>query len=83
MRLKRIGLAVAFAAALLCLVGLTGYAQRGRPRRPAWEYKTATYPNYLQPEIEREINGLGAQGWELVAVGDAAGNTTYFFKRPK
>ncbi|MBV9923979.1 MAG: DUF4177 domain-containing protein [Acidobacteria bacterium] len=81
MWLKRLGLAVAFAAALLCLVGLTGYAQRGRPRRPAWEYKAATFSNYLT--FEKEINELGAQGWELVAVSDVAGTTNYFFKRPR
>jgi hypothetical protein len=81
MRLKRLGLAVACAAALLCLAGWTGYAQRGGPRRQAWEYKAATFSNSLT--FEREINGLGAQGWELVSVSDVAGSTTYFFKRPR
>jgi hypothetical protein len=81
MRLKRLSLAVAVAAALLCLIGWTGYAQRSRPRRPTWEYKSATFSN--GNTFEKELNELGAQGWELVEVAEVVGVQVYIFKRPK
>ncbi|HEX8355649.1 MAG TPA: hypothetical protein VF611_22270 [Pyrinomonadaceae bacterium] len=81
MRLKRFALAAAVAAALLCLMGWTGYAQRGRPRRPAWEYRSASFSN--PQTFEKEINELGAQGWELAEVSEVVGVTVYIFKRLK
>jgi len=49
-----------------------------------WEYKTTTlYPT--GPSAESEINKLGKDGWQLVAVVDAnsGSNAIYYFKRPK
>ena len=45
-----------------------------------WEYKSTAQLN------EKQLNELGAQGWELVAVGVGgmgALSFTMFFKRPK
>ena len=45
-----------------------------------WEYHTAV----LQPGNEEQLNRLGSQGWELVAVvpeGKLA-RPTFYFKRP-
>ena len=46
-----------------------------------WEYK-CYMPKRVTDDVE-EINRLGAEGWELVAVPVLAGNTTaWLFKRP-
>ena len=52
------------------------------PRRiimQKWEYKIV----YIRDLKERdlEVNRLGEQGWEMVAVDHK--NNTYYFKRPK
>jgi hypothetical protein len=54
-----------------------------------WEYKVVRYPGGAIPERqERELHGLGIEGWELVSVAvgtTAPGNTTdffYYLKRP-
>jgi hypothetical protein len=47
-----------------------------------WEYTQFTADNNHEPE--KELNLLGAQGWELVAqssFGNYAGRTMYTFKR--
>lgn len=48
---------------------------------PKWEYK-------IEFNIkEKKANELGAQGWELVAIGNSLSGTVtveeYIFKRPK
>ena len=50
-----------------------------------WEYKVIYFgqitPYNETARPERELNQLGEQGWELVAVGYNA--TEWFLKRPK
>lgn len=48
--------------------------------RVVWEYKVEVSPK------DKKLNELGAEGWELVAIGDAAMGTVaqnYIFKRAK
>ena len=70
---------IVIAMALLCLTGWTGYAQKEspRPKRAVWEYKVE---NGLS---EEQINQLGSEGWELVAVSSTNNQSYEFFKRPK
>ena len=39
-------------------------------RKDAWEYTTINEPNSLltQPKLQSDLNNLGKDGWELVAV---------------
>jgi len=48
-----------------------------------WEYKAVVL--YIQPMSESELNALGDEGWELVAVAVEAGMAvgTLLFKREK
>ena len=74
--------------AVLCFVGWTAYAQRQTSSiggRTVWEYKTVRGNRALRDD---QLNGMGAQGWELVLFDDGArGNGsyegTYYFKRAK
>lgn len=50
------------AAALLCVVGWSGSAQKPGPSKATWEYATMRNPD------DARINEFGAQGWELVSV---------------
>lgn len=62
---------------LLCLAGWTGHAAKSSPQPPAWEYKVLD-----NSWDERDLNKLGAEGWELVAVDASRGDHVYaFFKR--
>jgi len=73
---------------ILCCLGFTIRAQKATSTRSNWEYKsvfsTSSDPGFV-------LNGLGAQGWELVAIDvtsvdrNNAGirGTTYFLKRAK
>ncbi|HEX3559178.1 MAG TPA: DUF4177 domain-containing protein [Pyrinomonadaceae bacterium] len=84
MQAKRFLLAVVVAALLLCAVGWTGYAQRAKTKRTAWEYKVVSFSNQsVDRESLNTLNELGAQGWELVGVSEVGGIPTSFFKRPK
>ena len=66
---------------LMSIVGWTAYAQKKRVAAVTWEYKavalSTSYP------VEKEMNAHGAQGWELVEVGEVGGATYYFYKRAK
>ncbi len=65
------------ALGTLALIGLT--AARQVPAAQRWEYTVAVPSN-----IDIDLNGYGAQGWELVQVvpgGPTA--TAWIFKRPK
>jgi hypothetical protein len=66
---------------LLCLLGWAQYAkaQRSDSMKQTWEYQViAANPNQLMSQM----NKLGAEGWELVAVsGD--GPVFAYLKRPK
>ena len=73
---------------LLTALGVTGWTALGQRQKndirqpipaPAWEYKVT--PAYLTTE---QINKLGAEGWELVAVyAPNIDNTALYFKRAK
>lgn len=64
----------------LCVVATVGFTQQ--PSRPQWEYK------FEYNVSEKKANTLGANGWELVAVGSAGSGITsnvetYVFKRAR
>jgi hypothetical protein len=46
-------------------------------RQPAWEYKMTG------PLSEKDMNALGAQGWELAGATAYADNSAFYFKRRK
>jgi hypothetical protein len=72
-------------AALFCLLGLTEYsnAQRSNSMKQTWEYQIAIVqddPN----KLVAQINKLGAEGWELVAVSTTSRDfNVAYLKRPK
>lgn len=43
----------------------------------AWEYRV-----HRGELSQARLDGLGREGWELVAVGDQPGGTTAYLKRP-
>ena len=63
-----------FALACILPFTLSGCAATGA-HRTAWEYKSL---NMSSAYPWKEVEALGAQGWELVAVTDGA----WYFKRP-
>jgi hypothetical protein len=64
---------------LLCLAGWTGHAAKYSPQPPVWEYKVLE-ANW----DEKQLNNLGTEGWELVAVDASRGDfVRAFFKRRK
>lgn len=47
----------------------------GMQAQPKWEYMTV-------PETERDrLSALGAEGWEMVAIGDNGPGSMFYFKR--
>lgn len=78
-----IGLSIVLSAAAWFLTSLTGtsHAQVQNAEVPAvvrWEYTES-----IRPDV-REMNRLGAQGWELCGVvDDGIPNHRCIFKRPK
>ncbi len=79
MRSRRHYLLITVAIAALCFGGWTGYGQREnpKPKRPTWEYK-------VEDGLSQEqLNELGSQGWELVAVSIGNGQASIFLKRAK
>jgi opacity protein-like surface antigen len=48
----------------------------GMRKQPDGSFKEATV-------LERNLDKLGAKGWELVAVYGSPNNPIYYFKRPK
>jgi hypothetical protein len=67
---NKVFLAVALVVAL-CVVGFT----QSQPKPQQWEYKyTANF---------KDLDKLGADGWELVAVEGNGAASTYYLKRPK
>jgi lipopolysaccharide export system protein LptC len=79
--LRRIIIPLALIAFLLS--GWTIIAQRQTKhaavtlRQPAWEYKVTG------PIAEKDMNALGADGWELAGVSAYADNFAFYFKRRK
>ena len=69
MRTKMYALVLACAIVLIGWVCWPTYAQRQRPLRVTWEYKVVS-AGYVENGGYKtvDLNELGAQGWELVAV---------------
>lgn len=80
------------ALALPCLLLPTLRAEddpddEAAPVRSGWEHLALTHrAGEDQQKLATRINGLGREGWELVAVTeidrDLVRRTTYYFKRP-
>jgi hypothetical protein len=49
--------------------------------RMKWEYKRLTRGTGALTLDEAELNALGGEGWELVAVLNEAGTAHFYFKR--
>jgi hypothetical protein len=49
---------------------------------PTWEYHRLRVPD-RQPQTGSQLNSLGREGWELVAIYQYQGNIDYVFKRPR
>jgi hypothetical protein len=83
---KRIFLALCVVATLaLCIAATTGRWQKKAAARQIWEYKLS-YINLKDENREKELNKLGADGWELVMAerSELYGNLyEFYFKRPK
>lgn len=86
---KKVCLVAVLAVILFGLVGWTGYGQKPqRAPRTTWEYKVVYVPG-VRNMSESTMNGLGAQGWELVTFqainneGGTIGAGNYFFKRAR
>ena len=71
---------------MLCCLGFTIRAQKETSVKSNWEYKSVFSTS---ADTAYVLNGLGSQGWELIAVDvtstDKNGlkGTTYFLKRSK
>ena len=49
-----------------------------------WEYKVLSFDsNKTSRDIEKEINNLGNEGWELVTATNSNGNKAIYLKRRK
>jgi hypothetical protein len=55
--------------------------------RKVWEYKVGVAPIGGTPPVQDQLNELGAEGWELVAVENVSTTTPpaaiYYLKRAK
>ena len=70
--------------ALLCLLGSSRYAagQRGNSVKQTWEYTVSLMDNNQQQQA-KQLNQLGADGWELVAVVPSNNLVVVYLKRAK
>lgn len=50
--------------------------------QPVWQYKHIVRPTRKMLD-EAELNGLGAEGWELVGVVSAGRAVHFYFKGPE
>lgn len=67
-----------FAVAVLIIVGWTVYGQKqSATHKTMWEYKI------LGGVSEAQLNELGSEGWELVAVGVNNNGVAHYLKRAK
>jgi hypothetical protein len=53
------------------------------PVEPRWEYKTIVRKAGEELPSEPELNGLGAEHWELAGVASAGAEVTFYFKRER
>ncbi len=69
----------------MCLMGWVGRgrAQKTNPQRIMWEYKISVINTTPIPSVQAQLNGLGEEGWELVAVHTNPPYTFFYFKRAK
>lgn len=77
MNSRRVVLAM-FATALISANSFAAEVQK-------WEYKAAVGSGgtgHVLEEMNRFLNQMGQEGWELVATREYEGNITLFFKRP-
>ena len=51
--------------------------------QPKWEYRTLLKSSDDAPLTEQDLNAMGADGWELVAVVRLSRNVQLFFKRAR
>lgn len=66
------------AVLIIGVVAWSNYSQQSKVTK-TWEYMVISDYGYSSPDGAKELNPLGAQGWELVAVSDRAadqGNQT-------
>jgi hypothetical protein len=47
-----------------------------------WEYKVEEIPCEASDDLRKDLNDLGRQGWELIAVAATEGVQFAYFKRP-
>lgn len=64
-------------------LSLGSWTQQGNSSsNPQWEYKVLSIDNSIHsPTLEKALNELGAQGWELLQYQQAGDR--YLFKRQK
>lgn len=77
MRIKKIVVAM-IAAMLFSGTSFAAEVQK-------WEYKAAVGSGgtgHVLEEMNRFLNQMGQEGWELVATSEFKGNVTLIFKRP-
>jgi len=81
-----------FSAVLLLFLSLLGWAEHARAQKTnndskVWEYKVGAASVVGTPSIQDQLNQLGAEGWELVAVENVSTTTpptaVYYLKRAK
>jgi hypothetical protein len=77
MRLKTYMFMTLAAIALVILGGWAAHGQKQGSSRTLWEYRIVNESEKIP------LNELGAQGWELVAVGMGGAEEVYYFKRAK
>jgi len=65
---RRFIVAVSLIALLLVTVGAVVEAPTVSADRPKWEYRVAYYDLTQDTRMIAELNALGKEGWELVAV---------------
>jgi hypothetical protein len=81
---KKLIFSVLLVICLLAVVSVVAFAQSSPNVR--WEYRSFNGSRINQPAID-ELNDLGKEGWELIAVsvvaqGNLSGSLVYYLKRP-
>lgn len=81
MRAKIRLVAISGALTAIGFAALSGHGQTQKPKPVVWEYTvTGLSRSYYG---DKELNELGAQGWELVGVSGAERPTVFYLKRAK
>lgn len=50
---------------------------------PCWEYMVLSMPSTNLEQLEKRLNGMGSEKWEIIAVLHSPAHHTIYFKRPK